>query len=295
MMRLPVTVLLLTTSCGTTVAFDAGTLPPDAGVTAPSDGGADPTDGGSDGGPVDAGRTDAGALADAGSFVDRDLDGLDDDWELEVARRALPVLALHPQDRCPLGGLVFRLRPHPLAPDAGLLAITWTHLFERDCGLTSHVGDNEAFGATINPALPDEQAVSALRAIAHQATLCERTTTCGRCPGLSPCERVDGGAPLLFASRDKHAGYLSLAACGTLTCLDVCAMGRRDGVPLLNAGEPTAPLTRNLTDAGFITAANGWTEQSLFHFDPWGAPDFGRAGNVKGDLEDPAFLTPACP
>lgn len=286
--------LLALAGCGTTtVGVDAGAPVADASVV--SDGGSTPPDAGDpDGGAPDAGTVDAGVTRDAG-FVDRDLDGLDDDFELEVARGSLPVLAVHPQDRCPLGGLVFRLRPHPTGADAGLLAITWTHLFERDCGLTSHVGDNEGFGATINPALPPEQRISALRAIAHQATLCERTTTCGRCAGLTPCERpTPSEPPLVFSSRDKHAGYLSLSACGTLTCLDVCAMGRRTGVPLVNAGEPDAPLTRDLTDGGFITTANGWTEQSLFHFDPWGAADFGSAGNVKGDLEDAAFLTPAC-
>ncbi|MDP1921016.1 MAG: hypothetical protein Q8L14_32545 [Myxococcales bacterium] len=127
-------------SCGTvSSAVDAGAMPvTDAGGLA-----------------IDAGLTDAGVdsgVADAGArlIVDRDLDGLDDAWEADVAERYLPVLALHPQDRCPRGGLVFRLRPHPMDPDGGLLAVTWTHLYERDCGLTSHVGDNEAFGATID-------------------------------------------------------------------------------------------------------------------------------------------------
>lgn len=282
-----ITLALVTTACGTSpLVTDGGT----------ADGGADASvllDAGAltDAGAGDAGQPDAGAVV-----VDLDFDGLDDAWEAQLALQYLPVLALHPQDGCPLGGIVFRLRPHPMDPDGGLLAVTWTHLYERDCGLTSHVGDNEAFGGTIDPALPPHLGLVALRAISHQNTLCERTTTCGSCPGLTPCERTDAGEkPMLYASKDKHGGYVSLSGCGTFTCLDTCAVGRQLGVPVVNAGEPNFPLTRDLSDGGgFITTANGWTEQSLFHFDPWGAADFGGAGNVKGDLEDTAFLTPAC-
>ena len=69
-------------------------------------------------------------------------------------------------------------------------------------------------------------------------------------------------------------------------------------VPLVNAGEPTPAghLTDNLTTGGFITAANGWTALELMNFDPWDPmASFGDAGNVAGDLVDPAFETPACP
>jgi hypothetical protein len=47
---------------------------------------------------------------------------------------------------------------------------------------------------------------------------------------------------------------------------------------------------------GFLTGANGWTEPTLLHFNPWDpAKNFGGAGNVAGDLVDPAFVPPACP
>lgn len=282
MRHLLVVFSVLVVSCGTrpiVIQEDGGVM--DAGTP--------------DAGEVDAGQLDGGA-PDSGTFVDLDLDGLDDTWESAMAERYLPVLALHPQDGCPLGGIVYRIRPHPMDPDGGLLAVTWTHLYQRDCGLTQHVGDNEAFGGTIDPTRPPETGLTALRAISHQNTICERTTTCGSCSGMTACERADAGEkPMIYASKDKHGGYVSLSGCGTFTCLDTCAVGRQTGVPLVNVGEPNVPLTRDLSDGGgFITTANGWTEQSLFHFDPWGAPDFGGAGNVKGDLEDPAFLTPAC-
>ena len=50
----------------------------------------------------------------------------------------------------------------------------------------------------------------------------------------------------------------------------------------------------NLTTQGFITAANGWTKPEVFDFDPWGAEDFGSAGNVAEDLVDTTFLAAAC-
>jgi len=45
---------------------------------------------------------------------------------------------------------------------------------------------------------------------------------------------------------------------------------------------------------GFITAANGWKNMELFHFDPWKSQSFGGAGDISKDLVDPAFDTPAC-
>ncbi len=279
----------LSLQCGTKppVVVDAGE--PDAGAPEVDAG---EVDSGvtTDAGTADAGEQDAGVV-DAGP-VDLDGDGLDDALELSLAQAYLPVLAVHPQDGCPLGGIVFRARRHPLDPT--LVFIIYDHLFQRDCGLTSHPGDNEVFAATINPATPAPAGLTALRAISHQGTICQKVGTCGTCGTLSACEQNASGRPIVYFSKDKHGGYTTLSSCNTLTCLDQCAVGDRPGVPLVNAGEPTAHLTEDLTDAGFITAANGWTDASLLHFNPWGTVDFGGAGNVAGDLIDPAFDTPAC-
>ena len=88
-----------------------------------------------------------------------------------------------------------------------------------------------------------------------------------------------------------------LATCNSiLSCLDACAAGERLNVPMVNAGEPNAHLTENLTDGGFINAANGWTKPQLFGHNPWDeTKNFGAAGNVAGDLIDPAFIAAACP
>lgn len=268
----------LSFACGTTPGLEA-----DASVGEP------------DAGAVDSGRADSGTDAgiDAGvdAGIDLDRDGLDDAFEAALAQAYLPVLAMHPQDACPLGGIVYRARKHPLDPT--LVFIVYDHLLQRDCGVTSHPGDDEVFSITINTAKPAPLGITAMRAISHQGTICQRVGTCGTCGGLSACEQNSAGRPLVYFSKDKHGGYTSLSGC-SLSCLDQCAVGDRPSVPLVNAGEPNAHLTEDLTDAGFITAANGWTEASLLHFNPWGGTDFGSAGNVTGDLTDAAFDLPAC-
>lgn len=246
-----------------------------------------------------SGSGSASASASGGGPVDLDGDGLDDAWELETAQNYLPFLSLDPADGCPRGGILFRLRPHPDKPN--LIHIVYDHLYEKDCGLTAHAGDNEAFGLTIDPAIPAPAGILALRAVGHQATICEKTTSCGACGGLSPCSTAqkNGAAfPVVFSSKDKHASYVEKDTCNPiLSCFDTCALApTSDAPPLVNAGEPSAHLVSDLTTEGFINEANGWTEQDLFHFDPWDtSKDFGGAGNIAGDLEDPAFVPPACP
>ncbi|MBI5525586.1 MAG: hypothetical protein HY897_04565 [Deltaproteobacteria bacterium] len=246
------------------------------------------TDGGGDTGTPDAGTPDAGP--------DLDLDGLPDSYEAQVAADYLPIIAVHAEDGCPLGGIVFRARPHPENP--ALIHVIYDHLFEKDCGLTGHVGDNEVFSATINPAKPPAEGVTYLKAISHQATICQKITECGACNNAAACETGDDSGmtrPLVYSSKDKHGTYVLVNDCNLWTCFDQCAAAPRTVVPLTNAGEPDAHLTEDLTAGGFITQANGWTEPSVFNFNPWEAgKEFGTAGVVADDLVDPAFDTPPC-
>ena len=46
--------------------------------------------------------------------------------------------------------IVYRVRPHP--DDSALIHVIVDRLFERDCGAGGHVGDNEVFGMTVDPA-----------------------------------------------------------------------------------------------------------------------------------------------
>lgn len=239
--------------------------------------------------PLDAGRetTDAG--------TDADHDGLDDRYEDELARGYLPYLSLDPNDKCPLSGILFRARPHPQNP--ALVHILYDRLYQRDCGLGGHLGDDEAFAITVDPRQPYPFGLTAMKAISHQGTACQRVSECDRCGG-SACDLASVGTqllPVVFSSSDKHGTYVLRSTC-QLSCLDNCVLAPTAFVPpLQNAGEPGAPLTHDLSANGFITAANGWTETALFGFDPWAAGvSFGGAGVVASDLVDPAFDTKAC-
>jgi hypothetical protein len=252
--------------------------------------------GGAGGGATTGGA--GGGGGDAPS-VDLDGDGLDDADEAALAAAYLPYLSVDPEDGCALGGIVYRIYPHP--DDAAMLHVIYDHLFETDCGLGGHVGDNEVFGATIDPALPPPAGILALRGISHQDTFCEVISECGAACGYEACATKDVGGkamPVVFSSRDKHATYVLESKCQSFTgCFDTCGLAETAPErPMINAGEPEAHLVEDLTDDGFITRANGWSEQTLFHYNPWDpTTEFGSAGVVADDLVDPAFLTPACP
>lgn len=248
----------------------------------------------------DTGSPDAAPGTDAGP-MDRDRDGLDDAFEDRVAYEALPFVSLDPTDGCQLAAIIYRVRPHPM--DAALLSVMWVALFERDCGgiggIGGHVGDNEGFAATVDPRVPGPEGILAVRAIAHRGTACHRETTCGRCPGLDACSFGDRRGvryPVVYLSKNKHGGYTSTSACnGACFLVDNCVLAPTPfEPPMINVGEPGAPLVSDLTAAGLVTAAAGWTEMSVFGYDPWGPNDFGSAGNVAGQLMDADFVTPAC-
>jgi hypothetical protein len=245
--------------------------------------------------------TDGARAPDAPAIVDLDLDGLDDAREDQLARDYLPYLSLDPSDGCPLSGLVARVRKHPA--DATKILIVYSHLFERDCGLNGHVGDNEAFGVAIDPTLPAPAGILAIRTASHQNTVCERVTECSTCAtdGRVACDRAaEGGQmwPVLYASKGKHGQYATRAQCPLLgTCFDQCTLSSaRARPPVVNVGEPGVALVHDLTAQGFINATHGWTEATLMAHDPWNsAIDFGDAGNVADDLVDPEFVPGLCP
>ena len=168
-----------------------------------------------------------------GVMTDADSDGIADALESQWARDFFPFLALHPDDGCTLHGVLYRLSPHP--EDGGLIMIWYDVLYEIDCGLNGHVGDNEVFSALVDPQL----GVLALRAISHQGTLCEVTTTCGDLPGCDPC-RIEQGRPVIFASKDKHGGYVDEGRCDLSVICDFggCEAATPSDPPMVNAGEP---------------------------------------------------------
>ena len=250
--------------------------------------------------PDGASSTSDGATRDTQPIHDADGDGLDDDWERMLAATYVPYVSLDPGDGCPLSGMIARVRKHPA--NATKILIVYSHVFQRDCGINGHVGDNEAFGIAIDPAVPPPAGILAIRTASHQNTPCERVSECTTCANDSRtrCDFAsDGGAqwPVLYASKDKHGQYATKAQCPFIgTCFDQCTLApQRARPPVVNVGEPAAPLTHDLTADGFITPANGWSEPSLMHHDPWNVMiDFGDAGNVADDLQDTEFEAAPC-
>lgn len=264
----------------------AGASSSDGGATAggsPSVGGAEPQGGG--------GAGPEGGAGGGGTSEDLDGDGIPQNVEDELAASYRPFLSVDESDACPIGGIVYRVRPHP--DNAALIHIVYDHLFENDCGFNGHVGDNEAFGITVDPMVPAPAGIVSIVAIAHQGTPCESISTCGSCGPANVCDTgvIDGeDFPAVYSSKDKHGGYVN--GCSAVNCFDSCTLVTTShDPPMVNVGEPDGKLIDNLTTQGFITVDNGWTEQSLFDFDPWDeATDFGSAGNIAGDLVDPAFV-----
>lgn len=227
------------------------------------------------------------------AVVDTDNDGLDDATELAIAKQYLPFISLDPNDGCSRSGLAVRVRKHPADPTK--IHIIYDHLFETDCGLTGHTGDNEAFGVVVDPLRPAPDGILAIRTASHQNTPCQKITDCTTCANDArpKCDR-QAMWPVLYASKGKHGQYAT--KCSSFgTCFDTCTLNATPHVPpIVNVGEPEHHMVDNLTTQGFITMANGWTKPELLNFDPWSANDFGGAGAPAEDFIDDTFLPAPC-
>ncbi len=156
---------------------------------------------------------------------DLDQDGLDDAQELAWAEQYLPYLSVSPSDDCPTAGLVVRVSPHPTTP--GFIHIIYDFLYNEDCGIGGHIGDDETFATTINPSLPPPDGIVAIKGIPHKGSECQKITVCGRCGGLTPCDTlVKNGVPwpAIWPAKNKHGNYVNRSlTCELLnTCLDEC-------------------------------------------------------------------------
>jgi hypothetical protein len=218
---------------------------------------------------------------------DDDGDGIDDDLEREVATLNFPRVLLAEGESCGAPhGVVYRVRRHPLNPKR--LAITYIVLYGNDCGdLTGHVGDAESFAITVDlDAQPGAAATVGVEAWAHAGTACGSTSSCETAAASGACgEPASVTSPpeiVIYASRDKHANYLSRSTCSD-NCLDSCSPGERVWGPLVNVGEPDHPTVRDLTALGFVQSASGWANQ-LLHFDPWGTSELGGGGRLDNPL-----------
>jgi hypothetical protein len=216
-------------------------------------------------------------------LTDADGDGLDDDFEREVAEQNLPAIRLATDESCPgPHGVVYRVRRHPQAPQR--LAITYVVLYDQDCGqLNGHLGDDEAFAITVDlDAQPGANATVGVATWAHAGTACESHSSCQTSPGTGACAQRGLGEVQIYSSRDKHANYLSTDTCHD-NCFDTCSAGAHITGPLVDVGQPDKPLVRDLTTDGFIQSQSGWS-RGLLHADPWKHGDFAGAGNIANQL-----------
>lgn len=219
-------------------------------------------------------------------FHDQDGNGIDDDFQLEVARKNLPELHFHPDEECATPrGIITRVRWHPDAPRR--LALTYVVLYGRDCGdLNGHAGDNESFAVTVDlDAQPGPAATVGVFTSAHRNTACDSESSCETAPGTRLCAPPRGDHVVIYSSRNKHAHYLDRDVCDR-NCFDRCGDDLKPPQPaLLDVGQEASPLVTNLTTAGFVLAADGW-DPSLLDYDPWSPGVFGGAGHVREQLRD---------
>lgn len=224
-------------------------------------------------------------------FHDQDGNDLDDDFQLEVARKNLPEIRFHPDEECASPRAVLaRVRWHPDAPRR--LALTYVVLYGRDCGdLNGHVGDNESFAITVDlDAQPGPAATVGVFTSAHRNTACDSESSCETAPGTRLCAPPGGDRVVLYASRNKHAHYLDRDVCDR-NCFDHCGEASMPPEPALaDVGQEATPLVTDLTSDGMILAADGW-DPSLLDYDPWAPGDFGGAGRIREQLRD--VLAPA--
>jgi hypothetical protein len=290
---------LSTAGSGSDVASGAAATDPSAGTNASAgaDGGADAkafANANADAGGGGVANGDGGADASANANADDDGDGIPDATEAMLAAEYMPFVSIHPNDGCRVHGLLYRLSPHPKDPKR--LTMWVDVLYNEDCGANGHPGDDEMFSVAIDPTKPGANGILAVRGISHQGTPCEHDTTCGVCNGMTACSTgMKGGAayPAVYPSKDKHGNYADMGTCsGSFICdFGGCALdAQSDDSPMVNAGEPGHPLVHDLTTDAFVTAANGWTESSLMHFDPWKPGIFGGAGDVSQDLVDQSYV-----
>ena len=118
-------------------------------------------------------------------------------------------------------------RPGLAAPTAGFIHITYDVLYNDDCGIGGHVGDDERFAITVNPSMPPPLGIVSIKGISHKGSVCEKESDCGRCAGQSACATLlkDGTPwPAVWVAKNKHGSYVNRSSTCEITdtCLDQC-------------------------------------------------------------------------
>ncbi len=204
---------------------------------------------------------------------DRDRDGLVDEWEDVLLDRLRPFVRIDEGDPLrvdPLGrvGSVGRVAPVRGAGGQAVIRVFLVLGYSRDygrCTFDEHLGDSERVVLDLAPGPGARGAVSLISAFtaAHEGTAKDSSDLFDG-DRLLQLEYADDpylGQPrwVVYSSRSKHATFASPALCEAneswIFCGDEdCAAGGADAassellMPVVNAGEPDAPLADWMMD-----------------------------------------------
>ncbi|MBN2359841.1 MAG: hypothetical protein JXR83_10335 [Deltaproteobacteria bacterium] len=212
--------------------------------------------------------------------ADADGDDLVDAWEEMALELLRPRLRLDEGedllgDPAAVVAAIGHIYPTSLAPleVRALIVIGYSRDYGSCLGISAHNGDTERVALRLVAlTAPGDVVVSAAFTAAHDgAPLDHNRLLAG--DELQEMEFVDGESGprwLVYASEDKHASYVSVADCefSDIPCFDEdCSP---DGVadpsafellpPVVNAGEPAAPLVEDLAALGFA-GEDAWLDQ----------------------------------
>lgn len=185
--------------------------------------------------------------------TDDDRDGLVDAFEAVLLDRLRPVVFLHPDepllyDADARVGAVGRVATVAGRPERVRVFIALAYHYDYGlCGVSSHVGDSErvALDVVVTPHGTGTRAVVTRVYTAGHEGASGDTSAIVSGTELELIGRDGGVRWVVYAARAKHATYSSVAACGASggMCLgDQCAAGDALLMPIVNAGEPRAPL-----------------------------------------------------
>lgn len=206
---------------------------------------------------------------------DGDEDGLVDAWEQEILERFRPLVRLHPRDRAlrdPESVIAHVARVQKLDDSPLRVRLYVTILYTRDygnCGFHKHPGDTERVVLELDELDDGSLILSRLYLAAHEFSILDhsRRLETDELNQVAYAEDEDGVLRwVVYSAKNKHASYVDDRFCerGALPCLeDDCAnydAGSLLLAPVVNAGEPDAPLVESLEDLGY-PGEEAWVEQ----------------------------------
>lgn len=204
------------------------------------------------------------------AYSDADHDDIDDAVEMDLAQRFRPTIWHSTDEGCPNPTprpLLFRVRFPSVwgVRYMNYILINYVELYDDDCGINGHEGDNEPFEVWLQWNGSDWQYVG-VSATAHYDTSFEKRTM--------SFDRV------VWVGDDKHGHYADRNQCGiAFSTGDECDEGFTFLYSLYNVGEPYGWMLNNLGDV-----YQPWTGERV-----WDDSRFREAGVIRDQLAHNRF------